>query len=203
MSAVKIIFKRSSLLGKRPTGANLEAGEIGLNTNSNDPGLFFETNSGSVVKAGPTAYLPEFPTQTPARGELWVDSDTKAMSIGNDVGEWQKVAAPYLGGTNGLTVFVAPEFPNATDSLANDGQTVPFITINRAILEVSKYIIQDALSGTSTGNNRYLIMLAPGQHCVVNRPGVTPTNLTVDFRTLTRRSPRTIWHSSTPSWLAV
>jgi len=34
MSAVKIIFKRSSILGKRPTGSNLEAGEIGLNTNS-------------------------------------------------------------------------------------------------------------------------------------------------------------------------
>lgn len=181
MSAVKIIFKRSSLLGKRPTGENLEPGEIGLNTNSNDPGLFFEVNDGSVVKAGPTAYLPEFPTQTPARGELWVDSDTKAMSIGNDAGEWQKVAAPYLGGTNGLTVFVAPEFPNATDSLANDGQTVPFVTINRAILEVSKYIIQDTLSGISLGNNRYLIVLAPGQHCVVNRPGETTANFSVNF----------------------
>ena len=51
MSAVKIIFKRSSLLGKRPTSANLEPGEIGLNTNSNDPGLFFEVNDGNVVKA--------------------------------------------------------------------------------------------------------------------------------------------------------
>jgi hypothetical protein len=82
MSAVKIIFKRSSLQGKRPTGANLEAGEVGLNTNSNDPGIFFEVNDGSVVKAGPTAYLPQAPTQTPALGELWVDTDTKAMSIG-------------------------------------------------------------------------------------------------------------------------
>ena len=181
MSAVKIIFKRSSLLGKRPTGANLEPGEIGLNTNSNDPGLFFEVNDGSVVKAGPTAYLPEEPTQLPALGELWVDSDTKAMSIGTADQKWQKVAAPFLGGTAGLTVFVAPEYPNATDSLANDGQTVPFITINRAILEVSKYIIQDALSGIASGNNRYLIVLAPGQHCVVNRPGVNVSNFNVDF----------------------
>ena len=169
MSAVKIIFKRSSLLGKRPTGANLEPGEIGLNTNSNDPGLFFEVNDGSVVKAGPTSYLPEAPTQIPALGELWVDSDTKAMSIGNGAGDWQKVAAPYLGGTDGLTVFVAPDYPNATDSLSNDGQTVPFITINRAVLEVTKNIIQDTLSGISPGNNRYLIVLAPGQHCVVNK----------------------------------
>ena len=181
MSAVKIIFKRSSLLGKRPTGANLEAGEIGLNTNSNDPGLFFEVNDGGVVKAGPTSYLPEAPTQIPARGELWVDSDTKALSIGNGAGDWQQVAAPYLGGTNGLTVFVAPEYPNATDSLANDGQTVPFLTINRAILEVSKNIIQDTISGVSLGNNRYLIVLAPGQHCVVNRPGVTTTEFSANL----------------------
>ena len=181
MSAVKIIFKRSSLLGKRPTGANLEPGEIGLNTNSNDPGLFFEVNDGSVVKAGPTSYLPEAPTQLPALGELWVDSDTKAMSIGNGAGDWQKVAAPYLGGTDGLTVFVAPDYPNATDSLSNDGQTVPFVTINRAVLEVTKNIIQDTLSGISPGNNRYLIVLAPGQHCVVNTPGVTTGSFDVDF----------------------
>jgi hypothetical protein len=181
MSAVKIIFKRSSLLGKRPTGANLEAGEIGLNTNANDPGLFFEVADGSVVKAGPTAYLPQAPTQTPALGELWVDTDTKGLSIGTSSQQWQKVAAPFLGGTNGLTVFVAPEYENATDSLSNDGQTVPFVTINRAIIEVTKYIIQDSLSGLSLGNNRFLIMLAPGRHCVVNAPGATLTNFSVNF----------------------
>ena len=181
MSAVKIIFKRSSILGKRPSGTNLEAGEIGLNTNSNDPGLFFEVNNDTVVKVGPTSYLPEEPTQTPARGELWVDSDTKSLNIGTDLNEWQTVAAPFLGGTNGLTVFVAPEYPNATDSLANDGQTVPFVTINRAILEVSKYIVQDAISGISPGNNRYLIVLAPGRHCVVNQPGTPVSSFDVDL----------------------
>lgn len=189
MSAVKIIFKRSSLLGKRPTGANLEAGEIGLNTNSNDPGLFFEVNDGSVVKAGPTAYLPEAPTQTPALGELWVDKDTKALSIGNGEGDWQKVASPFLGGTNGLTVFVAPEYQNATDSLSNDGQTVPFVTINRAILEVTKNIIQQRLNGLSEGNNRYLIVLAPGRHCVVNSPSISSNgvpNLSNPFTEVTQ-----------------
>ena len=181
MSAVKIIFKRSSILGKRPTGANLEPGELGLNTNSNDPGIFLEVNDGSVVKAGPTAYLPQAPTQTPSLGELWVDTDTKALSIGTSSNKWQTVAAPFLGGTAGYTVFVAPEYPNATDSLANDGQTVPFITINRAILEVSKQIIQQTLSGTSLGNNRYLIVLAPGRHCVVNGQGTPVNQFTVDY----------------------
>lgn len=186
MSAVKIIFKRSSLLGKRPTGANLEAGEIGMNTNSTDPGLFFETNNGTVVKAGPTAYLPGAPTDVPARGELWVDSDTKTLNIGTGLSQWQKVATPFLGGTSGLTVFVAPEYENATDSLANDGQTVPFVTINRAILEVSKQIILDTLSGVSTGNNRYLIFLAPGRHCVVNAPGSTLQSFDVSYENFTQ-----------------
>ena len=181
MSAVKLIFKRSSILGKRPTGANLEPGEIGLNTNSNDSGLFFEVNDGSVVKAGPTAYLPQAPTQTPSLGELWVDTDTKALSIGTSSNKWQTVAAPFLGGTAGYTVFVAPEYPNATDSIANDGQTVPFITINRAVLEVSKQIIQQTITGTSLGNNRYLIVLAPGRHCVANGQGTPVNQFTVDY----------------------
>lgn len=94
MSAVKVIFKRSSLLGKRPTGQNLEAGEIALNTNSNDPGLFFEVNDGSVAKVGPTAYLSGEPTGAPSLGELWVDRDTKALSIGTDLKTWQAVGTP-------------------------------------------------------------------------------------------------------------
>jgi hypothetical protein len=181
MSAVKIIFKRSSVLGKRPTGANLDPGEVGLNTNSEQPGLFFETDNGSVVKAGPAAYLNEEPTVSPARGELWVDRDTKSLNIGTDLNTWQKVAAPFLGGTGGYTVFVAPEYPNATDSQANDGQTVPFLTINRAVIEVTKQIIVEANNNTSSGNNRYLIVLAPGRHCVVNGPGQTTASFTVDY----------------------
>jgi hypothetical protein len=181
MSAVKIIFKRSSIFGKRPTNANLEAGEIGLNTNSVDPGLFFETDAGSVVKVGPTSYLPQAPVTYPERGELWVDSVTKSLSVGNEDGQWKPVASPYLGGTNGFTVFVAPEFPEATDSLANDGQTVPFVTINRAIIEVTKNIIKNTLNGFGNGNNRYMIILAPGQHCVVNRPGVSSSEFSLDL----------------------
>ena len=181
MSAVKIIFKRSSIFGKRPTSSNLEAGEIGLNTNATDPGLFFEVNNGDVVKVGPTSYLKEAPTQAPSQGEMWVDRDTKTLNIGTDGSTWQKVAAPFLGGTGGLTVFVAPEYPNASDSLSNDGQSVPFVTINRAIIEVTKVIINDTVNGLSLGNNRYQIVLAPGQHCVVNTPGVSAYNFSVNF----------------------
>lgn len=181
MAATKIILKRSSIPGKRPAPTNLEAGELAVNTNSNEPGLFFEVTDGQVVKVGPAAYLPGVPTTSPARGELWLDSDTKSLSIGNTANAWQKVAAPFLGGTEALTVFVAPDFPEASDSLANDGQAIPFITINRAIIEVTKRIIIDANTGLSTGNNRYLIVLAPSSHCVVNGPGSTVGEFTVNF----------------------
>jgi hypothetical protein len=140
---------------------------------------------------------------SPSRGELWVDSDTKALNIGTEENKWQAVAAPFLGGTSGLTVFVAPEYPNATDSLANDGQTVPFITINRAILEVSKYIIQDTLSGISLGNNRYLVVLVPGRHCVVNTPGTQYQVSPPTTQTPTLLSRRHLWLSSTPNWTVV
>jgi hypothetical protein len=134
-----------------------------------------------VVKVGPTAYLSEEPTTSPALGELWVDRDIKTLSIGTDASTWQKVAAPFLGGTGGLVVFVAPEFPNSTDSLANDGQTVPFLTINRAVIEVTKNVISDALAGLSTGTNRYLIVLATGRHCVINGPGTSSDTFDVVY----------------------
>ena len=82
MAATKIILKRSSIPGKRPNTSNLEAGEIAVNTNANEPGLFFEVTDGQVVKAGPPSYLSEAPTVSPARGELWLDVDTKSLNIG-------------------------------------------------------------------------------------------------------------------------
>lgn len=181
MAATKIILKRSSLQGKRPNTSNLEAGELAVNTNATEPGLFFEVTDGQIVKVGPTAYMSPAPTDFPAKGELWVDGDTKTLSIGNDTNGWQKVAAPFLGGTQALTVFVAPDFPEATDSLDNDGQAVPFVTINRAVLEVTKKIILDANNHISNGNNRYLIILAPGSHCVINGPGATLGSFSVNY----------------------
>ena len=181
MAATKIILKRSSIIGKRPNTSNLEAGELAVNTNAEEPGLFFEVTDSKVVKVGPAAYLPTPPTTTPARGEFWVDSDTKALSVGTNTNEWQRVSAPFLGGTGGFTVFVAPEYDNSSDSLANDGQAVPFKTLNRAVIEVTKQIIKDTLNGSDQGNNRYAIVLAPSRHCVVNSPGVSTANFTVNF----------------------
>ena len=132
MSATKIIFKRSSILGKRPTN-QLEPGEIGLNTNSAEPGLFFDTTDGRVIKVGPTAVLPLAPVEFPERGENWLDTSNSTLKIGDGLNRWRSIATPYLGGGTRV-VFVCPESDQSSDSIFNDGQSIPFQTITRALL---------------------------------------------------------------------
>jgi hypothetical protein len=185
MSAVKVIFKRSSIPGKRPTSSNLEVGEIGLNTNSNDPGLFFEVNDDSVVKIGPTSIGADAPTDTPSKGELWLNTQDGTLNAGvfkDSKAQWQSIAAPYLGG-GGYVVFVAPEFPGSTDSVLNDGQALPFQTLTRAILELSKITINAILAGSTSEseNSKYTIYFAPSRITANNGPGTTVANFSVNF----------------------
>ena len=83
MSAKRIILKRSSIAGKRPTSENLSPGELGLNTNSLEPGIFFEVTDGQIVKAGPPAVLPYSPTSFPEKGELWYDLEDGTLNVGD------------------------------------------------------------------------------------------------------------------------
>lgn len=187
MSAVKVIFKRSSIPGKRPTSSNLEVGEIGLNTNSNDPGLFFEVNTGSIVKVGPTSVQSRAPVSSPEKGEMWLNTQDGTLNVGvfkDSRALWQSIAAPYLGG-GGYVVFVAPEFPGSTDSVLNDGQALPFQTLTRAILELSKITINAILNGATpeSENSKYTIYLAPSRVTVNNGPGATVANFNVNFTT--------------------
>lgn len=182
MSATKIILKRSSILGKRPNSTVLEAGEIALNTNSNDPGLFFETNTGSVVKVGPSAVSPVAPLKTPELGETWFNTDGGTFNIGSLEEAkkiWRSIASPFLGG-GGKTVFVAPEFPFSTDSISNNGEALPFQTLTRAILELSKKHIVNILSGElPSGGGSSTIYFAPSQLTVNNEPGINRDGLSV------------------------
>lgn len=178
--AVRITLKRSSIYNKRPSAEILDPGELALNTNALTPGLFFETDNNEVVKVGPTQVGPEAPVLYPSLGESWYNEITGELSIGSlsslSTGEvkkiWQQVSAPYLGGTSGYVVFVAPEFPNATDNLYNNGQANPFQTINRAIIEIAKQSITRQNELDDGQNNRYLIVVAPGRLPVYNDPGV-------------------------------
>lgn len=79
--AQRLQHKRSSIPGKRPDRKYLEPGELAVNTNSLDPGLFFEANDGSIVKVGPVAVTesglpPALAENTDeyTEGELWLDA---------------------------------------------------------------------------------------------------------------------------------
>jgi hypothetical protein len=192
MSAKRIILKRSSIAGKRPTSENLSPGELGLNTNSLEPGIFFEVTDGQIVKAGPPAVLPYSPTSFPEKGELWYDLEDGTLNVGDAQKHWRTVAAPFLGG-GGSVVFVAPEFEYSTDSLRNDGQALPFQTLSRAILELSKIYISRVLTGFSTSDesNRYTIFLSSSVITANNGPGVSVTDFTVNFSSSTETAVTT------------
>ena len=182
MSATKIILKRSSILGKRPNSSVIEPGELALNTNAGEPGLFFEVQTGETIKVGPTAVSPSAPVTNPERGESWLNLVEGTLNIGT-VEEaqkvWRSIASPFLGG-KGHVVFVAPEFPYSTDSTLSDGQTLPYQTLSRAVLQLSKQIVLDTLSGVySRDTVRYMIYFAPSRLTVNNGAGVQEDALNV------------------------
>ena len=75
-----IVLKNSNVARKRPDPGALADGEVAININSAEPGLFFKSSSGSLVKAGPTYVGTAPPNTNPAGfagntiGELWADS---------------------------------------------------------------------------------------------------------------------------------
>ena len=56
--AVQILSRRSSTLRDRPFPIRLGSGELAINNNSGDPGLYFADNTASpstkLIKVGPT-----------------------------------------------------------------------------------------------------------------------------------------------------
>ena len=80
----------------------------------------------------------------------------------------------FLKNIRGNIIYVDPNSLDATDSITNQGnsQARPFITIQRALIEASRFSYQKGLD-----NDRFektTILLAPGEHFVDNRPGWIP-----------------------------
>jgi len=77
----------------------------------------------------------------------------------------------FLKSSRGKVLHVNPENLDSTDAISNDGSSpfTPFKTINRALMEASRYSYQIGL-----GNDRFnfcTILLYSGEHLVDNRPG--------------------------------
>ena len=80
----------------------------------------------------------------------------------------------FLKSVRGTVIYVDPNSLDATDSIENQGNSLtrPFKTIQRALIEVSRFSYQKGLD-----NDRFAkttVMVYPGEHPVDNRPGWIP-----------------------------
>ena len=80
----------------------------------------------------------------------------------------------FLKSTRGNILYVNPNDLDATDSIENQGNSLtrPFKTIQRALVEASRFSYQKGLDNDRFGKTTVLIY--PGEHVVDNRPGWIP-----------------------------
>ena len=87
----------------------------------------------------------------------------------------------FLKNVRGNIIYVSPNDLDATDSIENRGNSMgrPFLTIQRALLEASRFSYQQGLDNDRYGKTT--ICLGPGEHVIDNRPGWIPDG-TDNFR---------------------
>ena len=83
----------------------------------------------------------------------------------------------FLKNARGNILYVSPNDLDSTDSIENTGNSLtrPFKTIQRALIEASRFSYQRGLN-----NDRFsqtTILLYPGDHIVDNRPGWIPDGI--------------------------
>ena len=86
---IQIQSRRSSLLNDRPVPTRISAGELCVNINSGDPGLFFADNVASpstgLIKVGPIHVGSTQPNNAPtgftsfSKGESWLDTSSTEL----------------------------------------------------------------------------------------------------------------------------
>ena len=82
----------------------------------------------------------------------------------------------FLKNARGNILYVSPNDLDSTDSIDNKGNSLtrPFKTIQRALVEASRFSYQRGLDNDRFGKTT--ILLYPGEHIVDNRPGWIPTD---------------------------
>ncbi len=129
---------RSSIAGKRPAPAPLLDGQVAVNLNTSEPGMYFKLTNGELTKVGPTAISTDgtSPNSSPAG------------STGNAVGEqW----------LDGRTAFNSPVLKvfNGAAWVTSSGFTVDDTTGNFTLL---KKITLRTLVANGTGADSYIQM---------------------------------------------
>lgn len=128
--AVQILRLRSSLLYDRVFPSRLGDGEIALNTNVTEPGLYFRDSSASpqLIKVGPIHVASTAPNAVPtgytplAKGESWLDGSSTHIFKIYDGSAWQIPKAVASTSTSG--------FPsNPVDGQLHYDKSVPALYI--------------------------------------------------------------------------
>ena len=80
----------------------------------------------------------------------------------------------FLKSARGTILYVNPNDLDATDSVENQGNSLtrPFKTIQRALIESSRFSYQKGMNNDRFGKTT--IVIYPGEHLVDNRPGWIP-----------------------------
>ena len=96
---IQIQTRRSSLLNDRPVPTRIASGELCVNINSGDPGLFFADSVASpstgLIKVGPIHVGSTQPNNTPtgftsfSKGESWLDTSSTELFRVHDGTNWQ------------------------------------------------------------------------------------------------------------------
>ncbi len=113
MSNNIVRHRRSGDLGKRPAPIDLETGQIAINYNALSPGMYFKTDSGTLIKVGPPHIGAEPPVVTGflerSIGESWVDISNPAIPVLKiwTLNGWITVSTPIPQ----TSVFIPPTSP--------------------------------------------------------------------------------------------
>lgn len=117
---------RSGEYGRRPQPLELAPGQLAVNYNNDSPGLFFRTDNGELIKAGPVHVGTQAPYQINyterSEGEMWLDTTdaiAPSLKVYTQAG-W--VVVNVLDGT--IT----------SDKIANGAVTANKITLNNTLI---------------------------------------------------------------------
>ena len=83
-----------------------------------------------------------------------------------------------ISSTNGNVLYVNSSDFDASDSYSNRGNSLlrPFKSIQRALIEASKFSYVAGNSGLNDRFDQFTIMVYPGTYIIDNRPGVSDIN---------------------------
>ena len=176
--SVNYLLKRTSTADKRPTAAQLDIGEIALNYEGGDPGLYFEDSNGAIRKVGPVTVGGTAPNASPAGqagnsiGELWLDNSggDNVLKV-YDGSDWQTASSANVpaGGSTTQVQF------NSSGALTGDANFT--FDVDNDILSVTT--IESDLDGPVVFSAVASQNLTKGQ--VVYIDGISGNTPTVDL----------------------